>query len=151
MNTSIKYVDWPTQPIHMMWTGWLSVINRTEAIGWTYSILEDWLIVMGLFISYWIFFCPRHNLSSKWRTGWLSRAYSSWSWHSCIFVFFDLLIDYWEVLDTTYPPNGGLADCPKLIPSVYLIRCWLDYSEVLATIYPSNGRGLIAQDWFGHF
>ena len=84
MNSKMQYVDWLTQPIHIKWTGWLAVINSPEVIGWICTNLEDWLIVMGMFIQNWIFFCPRHNLSSKWRTGWLSKAYSSWSWYCCV-------------------------------------------------------------------
>ena len=42
-------------------------------------------------------------------------------------------------MDTTYPPNGGLAECPRLIQSNQDFRSWINFSEALDTTYPPNG------------
>ena len=142
-NAEYEYINaicWLTDTTYSHKVNWLIVSNQPSWNGLNVYKFRRLTDCNGQIHFVLNILCLRHNLSSKWRTGWLSRAYSSWSWHSCIFVFFNLLIDYCEALDTTYPPNGGLADCPKLIPSVYSIRCRHDNSEVLATTYLPNGR-----------
>ena len=42
-------------------------------------------------------------------------------------------------MDTTYPPNGGLAECPRLIQSDQVFCFWIDSYEALDTTYPPNG------------
>ena len=126
-----------TQPILKMedWLivkGWFILlfdwflIDYAEALDTTYPPnggLADCPRLMSSidsFVSDWLLRCLGHNLSSIWRTGWLSKAD-----FFCLFILF--VIGYSVALDTTYPPNGGLADCPRLIPSVcsFLFFDWL--------------------------
>ena len=50
------------------------------------------------------------------------------------------IIDYADALDTTYPPNGRLADCPRLIPPVNSLSFLIDCTDALDTTYPPNGE-----------
>ena len=102
-------------------TGWMSGINCLDLSTQPIQEKVDWLIVESQSSSSSLlpfhFPSPRHNLSSLWRTGWLSRVFSLCSFFTIFFALFATSID------TNYPLSGGLADCRGII---FRIEDWMN-------------------------